>query len=174
MGPPGGGKGTISKKIIRDFGFAHLSTGDILRANVNAGTDLGKQAKGFMESGALVPDQLIVDLVTAEVSALNASQEAGARSLVLLDGFPRTLVRARNFDRVRLHCLTPHCPSKVQAEALSSAMDIDVAMNLEVPYEDIVQRISMRWTHPGSGRGRPRTCTIACLPPPPLPPPTHP
>jgi adenylate kinase len=61
MGPPGGGKGTISKKIIGDFEFSHLSTGDVLRANVRDGTPLGKEAKAYMDKGALVPDTLMVN-----------------------------------------------------------------------------------------------------------------
>ena len=67
MGPPGGGKGTLSKKIVREFDVAHLSTGDLLRAHVRDGTPLGARAKARMDAGALVPDDLIVDLVVAEL-----------------------------------------------------------------------------------------------------------
>lgn len=124
MGPPGGGKGTISKKLIKDFGFHHISTGDMLRAQVRAGTPLGVKAKSFMDSGGLVPDDLIVDMVLAEMNGLKTER-------VLLDGFPRT---------------------GAQAEALGKHVKVDVALNLAVPTEDIVKRISSRWMHPGSGR----------------------
>lgn len=125
MGPPGAGKGTISKKIIKDFGYHHVSTGDMLRAHVREGTELGKKAKGFMDSGGLVPDALIIDMLMAKL------KEVGTDSRVLLDGFPRT---------------------RAQAEALDGNSQVSVALNLQVPTDEIVGRISDRWTHPGSGR----------------------
>jgi nucleoside-triphosphate--adenylate kinase len=124
MGPPGGGKGTLSKKIIKDFNFHHISTGDMLRAQVRAGTDLGKEAKGYMDSGGLVPDKLIIDMVLAEVKQAAADR-------VLLDGFPRTAA---------------------QAETLGANMKVDMALNLAVPNEEIVKRASGRWIHAASGR----------------------
>jgi len=126
MGPPGGGKGTISKKLIKDFGFSHISTGDVLRAEIREGTALGKEAKSYMDSGGLVPDQLVIDMVLNKIGEIKA---AGGR--VLLDGFPRTVVQAKELD---------------------AKFKVDVAMNLAVPNEDIVKRISSRWTHPASGR----------------------
>eukprot|EP01065_Artemidia_motanka_P036256 TRINITY_DN44174_c0_g1_i1.p1 TRINITY_DN44174_c0_g1~~TRINITY_DN44174_c0_g1_i1.p1 ORF type:complete len:269 (+),score=105.93 TRINITY_DN44174_c0_g1_i1:68-808(+) len=125
MGPPGGGKGTISKRLVRDFGYHHISTGDVLRAEVRAGTDLGKQAQTFMSSGGLVPDELIIAMLQAQLTKL------GADKRVLLDGFPRT---------------------QPQATALDAQTRVDIALNLAVPNEEIVQRISGRWTHPASGR----------------------
>jgi len=92
MGPPGAGKGTISKKIIKDFGYAHVSTGDMLRAHVREGTELGKEAKTFMDSGGLVPDKLIIDMLMAKL------KEGGSDSKVLLDGFPRTKGQAEALD----------------------------------------------------------------------------
>jgi len=124
MGPPGGGKGTISKKLIKDFGFHHVSTGDMLRAQVRSGTPLGLKAKGFMDKGELVPDDVIVGMVLEEVKEKKAEH-------VLLDGFPRT---------------------SVQAEALGKHMAVNAALNLAVPTEEIVKRISGRWMHPASGR----------------------
>jgi adenylate kinase len=124
MGAPGGGKGTISKKLVKDYGFGHISTGDVLRANVAAGTPLGQEAQGFMDSGGLVPDTLMVSLVK---DALQQSQ----CEHVLLDGFPRTVG---------------------QAAALDAELKIDLALNLEVPTEEIVERISNRWVHLASGR----------------------
>jgi len=126
MGPPGGGKGTISKKLIKDFGFSHISTGDIMRGEIREGTALGKEAKSYMDSGGLVPDQLVIDMVLNKIGEIKA---AGGR--VLLDGFPRTVG---------------------QAQSLDAKFKVDVAMNLAVPSEDIVKRISSRWTHPASGR----------------------
>lgn len=125
MGPPGGGKGTISKKLIKDFGFHHVSTGDMLRAQVRSGSELGKSAKQHMDAGGLVPDELIINMVMDEVK--NSGKEH-----LLLDGFPRTAG---------------------QAEALGShGVAVDMALNLAVPNEEIVKRISSRWVHPGSGR----------------------
>eukprot|EP00616_Rhizochromulina_sp_CCMP1243_P009971 CAMPEP_0118971008 /NCGR_PEP_ID=MMETSP1173-20130426/7775_1 /TAXON_ID=1034831 /ORGANISM="Rhizochromulina marina cf, Strain CCMP1243" /LENGTH=216 /DNA_ID=CAMNT_0006920433 /DNA_START=53 /DNA_END=703 /DNA_ORIENTATION=+ len=124
MGPPGGGKGTISKKILKDFSFTHLSTGDVLRANVREATAIGQEAKGFMDSGNLVPDDLMVRLVLSELEKTPVDR-------LLLDGFPRT---------------------RPQAEALGKHLHVDMALNLNVPTETIVARISNRWIHPGSGR----------------------
>ena len=124
MGPPGGGKGTISKKILRDFSFSHLSTGDVLRAHVREGTPIGEEASAYMKRGELVPDDLMIRLVLLEL-------ERGGVDQLLLDGFPRT---------------TP------QAVELSNFLKVDMAINLNVPTETIVERISNRWLHPASGR----------------------
>ena len=124
MGPPGGGKGTISKKILKDFPFDHLSTGDILRQHVRDGTALGKEVEGVLSSGGLVPDALIVKLVLEEVSNRGSNR-------LLLDGFPRTVA---------------------QASELGRHIKVDLALNLDVPTETIVARISGRWIHTGSGR----------------------
>jgi nucleoside-triphosphate--adenylate kinase len=124
MGPPGGGKGTISKKIKKDFVFEHMSTGDILRNHVLKGTELGKEANSYMESGALVPDSLMVRLVLDELQ--NKKHDR-----LLLDGFPRTVM---------------------QAEELGKEVKVDVAINLVIPTDIIVSRLSSRWIHPASGR----------------------
>mmetsp|Transcript_26988 Transcript_26988/g.84865 ORF Transcript_26988/g.84865 Transcript_26988/m.84865 type:complete len:239 (-) Transcript_26988:1415-2131(-) len=124
MGAPGGGKGTISKYLVRDFCFSHLSTGDLLREQVAQGTGLGKEAAKHMNAGGLVPDELMVDLVCTEVDQRKAE-------LLLLDGFPRTVP---------------------QAEALGSQLEINTALNLDIPQEVIVERISQRRVHPASGR----------------------
>lgn len=124
MGPPGGGKGTISKKLIKDYDYAHISTGDILRANVREQTPLGKEAATFMNSGGLVPDALVIKMVVSEIAKLGDKN-------ILFDGFPRTMA---------------------QATELEKQVKIDLALNLDVPSEEIVGRISGRWTHPGSGR----------------------
>jgi|EP01043_Picozoa_sp_COSAG02_P016582 nucleoside-triphosphate--adenylate kinase len=125
MGPPGGGKGTISKKILKEFPFHHLSTGDELRAHVQNSTAVGLEAKEYMDSGALVPDELIIRLVLEEVEKLPTTTN------VLLDGFPRT---------------------QAQAEALSKEIKVDMVINLDIPQATIVERMSGRWIHMASGR----------------------
>ncbi|CAH1243780.1 AK4 [Branchiostoma lanceolatum] len=124
MGPPGSGKGTISGRIVHDFGMKHLSSGDLLRIQIMNSTAAGLEAKKFIDQGALVPDDVMVQLI------LNELREITNHSW-LLDGFPRTVP---------------------QAEALSDKLDIDVVMNLDVPFETIKQRLTARWVHPGSGR----------------------
>jgi len=126
-GAPGSGKGTQCEAIVERFGVVHISTGDILRDNVKAGTDLGKKAKEFMNSGALVPDELIIDLVKAKL----AEPEVQARGW-LLDGFPRT---------------------GQQAQALKdSGIAPQSVVLLDVPDESLVERICLRRTDPVTGK----------------------
>ncbi len=89
LGPPGAGKGTLAKRLSQELGFLHLSTGDVLRAEVAQGTELGRQAKEYMDRGELVPDELILAMVRSRV--------AGEKK-VLFDGFPRTLAQARGLE----------------------------------------------------------------------------
>lgn len=122
LGAPGAGKGTQAKKIAEKYKIPHISTGDIFRANIKNGTELGNKAKTYMDQGLLVPDELVVDLVVDRVK-----QEDCANGYVL-DGFPRTIP---------------------QAEALDTALEaigekIDYAINVEVPDENIVSRMSGR------------------------------
>ncbi len=124
MGPPGSGKGTQAKLLIARLGIPQVSTGDMLRAAVKAGAPLGREAKAYMERGALVPDGVIVGLVRERLQAEDCA--AG----YILDGFPRTLA---------------------QAEALEAALvwlghTVDHALCLEVPHEELVQRIAGRRT----------------------------
>ncbi|KAL7529110.1 hypothetical protein ACHAXR_002797 [Thalassiosira sp. AJA248-18] len=127
LGKPGGGKGTISGKILRDFSqFRHVSTGDELRQHVRNGTDLGKEAKNYMDAGCLVPDDVMIKMVMGDaVEAVKTGQS------LLLDGFPRTME---------------------QAVALDKNLDVDLVINLCIPNETIIERISDRWIHPASGR----------------------
>ncbi len=123
LGAPGGGKGTISKKILKDFSpILHISTGDILRKNILENTEVGKKAATFMNSGKLVPDDLVVSMVLGE-------KKEGKS--VLLDGFPRTIA---------------------QAESLGKSMKIDAVISLIIPHQTIVDRIANRWVHMPSGR----------------------
>mmetsp|Transcript_51940 Transcript_51940/g.110361 ORF Transcript_51940/g.110361 Transcript_51940/m.110361 type:complete len:299 (-) Transcript_51940:108-1004(-) len=127
LGKPGGGKGTISGKILADFPqFRHVSTGDELRQHVRNRTVLGIEAKKYMDEGALVPDNVMIKMVMGDaVKAVKAGQS------LLLDGFPRTME---------------------QAVALDKSLDVDLVINLCIPNDTIIERISDRWIHPASGR----------------------
>ena len=92
VGPPGAGKGTQAEKIVAKYNVAHISTGDILRANVKAGTELGKKAKSFMDAGALVPDDVIVGMIRGRLA------EDDCKNGFILDGFPRTVPQAEALD----------------------------------------------------------------------------
>lgn len=126
LGAPGAGKGTQAQYITEKFGIPQISTGDMLRAAVKAGSELGQQVKAVMESGSLVTDDIIIALVKERIS------EDDCRDGFLFDGFPRTIP---------------------QAQALEDAgVDIDVVLEIDVPDEEIVRRLSGRRVHPGSGR----------------------
>lgn len=128
LGPPGAGKGTQCKRIIDKYDAAHLSSGDILRAERKAGTELGQKAQSYMDSGALVPDDLIIDMM------IGAIKKAPASGYVL-DGFPRTVVQAEGLD-----------------VALKKAGEtIDAIVNLQVPDEAILSRMTGRRSCPVCG-----------------------
>lgn len=129
LGAPGAGKGTQAKMIASKYGIPHISTGDIFRANIKNGTELGRKAKQFMDQGLLVPDGLTVDLVTDRLS-----QDDCARGYIL-DGFPRTIPQAEALDTAL----------KARGEALDYAVDVDV------PDENIVSRMSGRRACTGCG-----------------------
>ena len=122
LGAPGAGKGTQAKKIAEKYGIPHISTGDIFRANIKNGTELGKKAKTYMDQGLLVPDELVVDLVVDRVKQDDCSNG------YVLDGFPRTIPQAEALDKA--------------LAAMGEAMDY--AINVEVPDENIVRRMSGR------------------------------
>jgi len=122
FGPPGSGKGTQAAKIEGEFGLKHLSTGDILRAEVASGSPIGREAGRIMASGDLVPDGLIVDIVRARLP----DAEAGAG--VLLDGFPRTVRQAQALD----------------AMLSDEGHEVDVVVALEVPEKELVERLLHR------------------------------
>lgn len=118
LGAPGAGKGTQAKMIAEKYGIPHISTGDIFRANLKEGTELGKKAKEYMDQGLLVPDELTVDLVVDRL------QKEDCKKGFILDGFPRTIG---------------------QAEALKNAnQDLDFAINVDVPDENIIRRMGGR------------------------------
>ncbi len=122
LGAPGAGKGTQAKMISEKYDIPHISTGDIFRANIKEGTELGKKAKAYMDEGKLVPDELTCDLVVDRIA------QDDAKNGYVLDGFPRTIP---------------------QAEALTNALNargekLDYAIDVEVPDENIVNRMSGR------------------------------
>ena len=126
LGAPGAGKGTQAAFICRQYGIPQISTGDMLRAAVKAGTPLGQQAKAVMDAGQLVSDDLIINLVKERIAPPDCA--AG----FLFDGFPRTIA---------------------QAEAMKQAgVKLDYVLEIDVPFEAIVERMSGRRSHPASGR----------------------
>lgn len=122
LGAPGAGKGTQAKLIAEKYGVPHVSTGDILRANIKNGTELGREAKKYMDQGLLVPDELTVKILLDRVA------DEDCKNGYVLDGFPRTIPQAEVLDKV-----------------LSELGDrIDHAINVDVPDENIVSRMGGR------------------------------
>lgn len=122
LGAPGAGKGTQAKRIAAEYGIPHISTGDIFRANIKAGTELGRKAKAFMDQGALVPDEVTIGMLMDRI------HEADCEKGYVLDGFPRTIP---------------------QAESLTKALAgegsaIDAAVDIDVPDENIINRMGGR------------------------------
>lgn len=132
LGPPGAGKGTQAKRIAEHYGIPQISTGDILRANVAAGTELGKRAKAIMESGNLVPDELVQQMVAERVA-----QPDCARGYIL-DGFPRTLAQAQWLDKF--------------FENQGDAPAPPVVVDIQVGYNELLGRLTGRRTCPTCGR----------------------
>ena len=131
LGAPGAGKGTQAIKISEKYGIPHISTGDIFRANIKAGTELGRKAKEYMDQGLLVPDALTTDLV------VNRTSEPDCENGYVLDGFPRTIPQAE--------CLT---------EALEKRGEkVDFALNVDVPDENIIEEEYSRQNSQHLGKG---------------------
>lgn len=121
FGPPGAGKGTQAKELAKHYNIPHISTGDILRANVREGTKLGMQAKEFMDKGELVPDEVLIGIIRDRV------KESDCKDGYMLDGYPRTIP---------------------QAEALKDILEkinkpLDVVLNIDVPDDDLIGRLSV-------------------------------
>jgi len=123
LGPPGAGKGTHADRVEAEYGVPHISTGDLLREHIAGGTELGRQVCGYMDRGELVPDQLVIDLVTKRIGQPDA---AGG---FLLDGFPRTIQQAVALEELLQEKQTP----------------LDVVVLLEVDDELLIARISGRY-----------------------------
>ncbi len=130
LGPPGAGKGTQAVFIAEAASIPHISTGDILRANVSEGTALGRQAKAFMDAGELVPDEVIIGMVGDRLD------EADAKDGFLFDGFPRTVPQAEALEQLLIDRQTP----------------LDVVLRLAVPVDEVVSRLTGRRTCGDCGR----------------------
>ena len=126
LGAPGAGKGTQASFLCQKYGIPQISTGDMLRAAVKAGTPLGQQAKLIMDSGGLVSDELIINLVKERISQPDCAQG------FLFDGFPRTIPQA---DAMKV-----------------GGVKIDYVLEIDVPFDAIIERMSGRRSHPASGR----------------------
>lgn len=124
LGPPGSGKGTVCERIAKSFGLQHLSSGQFLRENILANSDVGILAKQYLEQGLLVPDHVFTRVMISELDKMQTQPW-------LLDGFPRTLG---------------------QAEALDRICELDLVISLNIPFETLKDRLSARWIHPASGR----------------------
>jgi adenylate kinase len=124
IGPPGAGKGTQAQRLVERYALAHLSTGDMLRAARDAQTDVGKKADEYMSSGQLVPDEIIIEIISQRLEAPDC------RKGYLLDGFPRTLAQAEALDELLARKNTP----------------LHVVLELRVPEDELFRRLS--------GRGR--------------------
>jgi adenylate kinase len=123
MGAPGTGKGTQAQILVKDRGWLHVSSGDILRAAIRMDTQMGRQAKAFMDKGELVPDELIIRIILERISRPDGDKG------VILDGFPRTVPQARALE-----------------QALGRQNEgIDLALNIKVPEDELVRRLSGRW-----------------------------
>ena len=129
LGAPGAGKGTQAKRIAEKYSIPHISTGDIFRANIKEGTELGKKAKEYMDQGLLVPDELVVDLVVDRVG------QADCKNGYVLDGFPRTIPQAESLD----------------AALAKLGEKMDYAIDVDVPDENIVSRMGGRRACVGCG-----------------------
>ena len=129
LGAPGSGKGTQANFLVQDLAIPHISTGDILREAAKNGTPLGLQAKGYMEQGALVPDDLMMELIKQRLS------QPDAQKGFLLDGFPRTVAQADGLNDI--------------LGAIGSSLDR--VISLEVPGNELIKRLTARWSCPKCG-----------------------
>lgn len=130
VGPPGGGKGTQAPRLKEEFCLCHLATGDMLRAAVAAGTEMGRKAKAAMDAGGLVSDDIVVGIIKDNLSRPDCSKG------FILDGFPRTIGQAEKLDEL----------------LKSKGKKIDQIVELNVPDSVLVERITGRWIHKPSGR----------------------
>jgi len=130
LGAPGAGKGTQAKKLIEKYGMPQISTGDLLRAAVAAGTPLGKEAKSFMDKGELVPDRVVLGMVEERL------KQDDCKKGYILDGFPRNTAQAEALDKM--------------LGALN--MSLNAALSVDVPFDDLMKRLTGRRTCKGCGQ----------------------
>ena len=131
LGPPGAGKGTQAQRIVEKHGIPQLSTGDMLRAAVSAGTEVGKRAKAVMDAGKLVSDDIVIAIVSERIDAADCAKG------FILDGYPRTLVQA----------------DAVEAMLSSKHMELDVVIEIQVNDSILVERVAGRYTCANCGAG---------------------
>lgn len=131
LGPPGAGKGTQAQRIVEKHGIPQLSTGDMLRAAVKAGTEVGKRAKALMDAGSLVNDDVVIGIVSERIDAPDCAKG------FILDGFPRTLVQADATEKM----------------LASKGMKLDVVIEMQVDDSVLVDRVSGRYTCANCGTG---------------------
>ena len=136
FGAPGSGKGTQSERIVEKYGINHISTGDVLRAEIKNGTELGKTAKGYIDQGQLIPDELMIDILASVFDSFKDSKG------VIFDGFPRTIAQAEALK-------------KMLAER---GQDVSVMLDLEVPEDELMVRLIKRGKD--SGRADDNEATI--------------
>ncbi len=127
FGPPGAGKGTQAEKLIKKYGFQHISTGEIIREQIRKGTELGRSVQSYTEKGLLAPDELVIDIVTDFVAK---HQDVKGN---IFDGFPRTTLQAKTFDEIMK----------------KNGMSVDVMLSLEVPDEELIKRLLLRGKESG-------------------------
>lgn len=130
IGPPGCGKGTQAPAIKREACLCHLATGDMLRAAVSSGSEIGKKAKAVMDAGGLVSDDIVIGIIKDAIKAPECKKG------FILDGFPRTVVQAQKLDEM----------------LAEGKVKLDVVAGFEIPDEVLVERVEGRWIHPASGR----------------------
>ncbi len=130
LGAPGAGKGTQAKKLIEKYGMPQISTGDLLRAAVAAGTPLGKEAKSYMDKGELVPDSVVLGMVAERL------KQDDCKKGYILDGFPRNTAQAETLDKM----------------LVSLNMPLTAALSVDVPFEDLMKRLTGRRTCKSCGQ----------------------
>ena len=131
LGPPGAGKGTQAKRLMEKYGIPQISTGDILRAAVKDGTEMGKKAKEYMDAGKLVPDEVVIGIIDDRL------KEADCKKGYMLDGFPRTVPQAEALDKV----------------LAGMGSKIDHVVSIEVPEKELIGRLTGRRTCKDCGAG---------------------
>src|SRR5574344_2865795 len=127
FGAPGSGKGTQSERIVEKFGINHISTGDVLRAEIKNGTELGKTAKGYIDQGQLIPDELMIDILASVFDSFKDSKG------VIFDGFPRTIAQAE----------------ALKAMLAERGQSVSVMLDLDVPEEELMTRLIKRGQESG-------------------------